>query len=99
MATDMHSDTSIEDAATRLAVLLTGDGDGLRDPTRSDIVFEPTLSIRPLDRAANGPADVWAVDGGQGLVADAKCIQVYVTRSARVRWSALDGGRTVLEEE
>ncbi len=41
--------------------------------------------MRPLARA-RAPADVWAVDGGQGLVADARCLQVYVTRAARVRW-------------
>ena len=98
----MHPETSIdsvEEAATRLARLLTAEGGGLRDPTGSDLEFEPALSIRPLARAASGPPDVWAVDGGQGLVADAKCVQVYVTRSARVRWSPADGGRTVLEDE
>ena len=26
------------------------------------------------------------MDGGQGLVADARCLQVYVTKAARVRW-------------
>jgi hypothetical protein len=39
---------------------------------------------------------VWAVDGGQGLVADARCLQVYVTRAARVRWQH---GHGVTEEE
>jgi hypothetical protein len=39
---------------------------------------------------------VWAVDGGQALVADARCLQVYVTRAARVRWR---DGACVVEDE
>ena len=42
------------------------------------------------------PADVWAVDGGQALVADARCLQVLVTRAARVRFV---GGECVAEDE
>jgi hypothetical protein len=34
------------------------------------------------------PPEVWAVDGGQALVADARCLQVVVTRTARVRFRA-----------
>jgi hypothetical protein len=40
--------------------------------------------------------DVWAVDGGQGLVADARCLQVYVTRAVRVHWQ---NGCSVFEDE
>ena len=43
-----------------------------------------------------GRADVWAVDGGQAVVADARCIQLVVTRAARVRWRH---GVGVAEEE
>src|SRR5207244_4011682 len=42
------------------------------------------------------PADVWAVDGGQALVADARCLQVVVTRAARVRYR---DGACVLDEQ
>ncbi|MHB1930728.1 MAG: hypothetical protein ACYCUG_15145, partial [Acidimicrobiales bacterium] len=62
----------IDRAARRLAELLTGGGSGLADPTGSDLVFEHAVALRPLERA-NPPADVWAVDGGQALVADARC--------------------------
>ncbi|HWC11366.1 MAG TPA: DNA double-strand break repair nuclease NurA, partial [Acidimicrobiales bacterium] len=51
--------------------------------------------LRPLGRRP-APTDVWAVDGGQALVADARCVQLLVTRAARVRFR---GGESVLEEE
>jgi hypothetical protein len=95
MAEDPHAHQSIAATAARLAALLTGGGGGLRDANGNDLVFEDALDVRPLSRLA-APPDVWAVDGGQGLVADARCLQVYVTRAARVRWV---DGRTVLEEE
>ncbi len=93
-----HPDESIRAAGARLAELLTGGGgDGLRDPRGgAGLVFEPELALRPLVRGP-APADVWAVDGGQALVADARCLQVYVTRAARVRWQP-DAG-SVLEDE
>ena len=75
--------SSLEAAATRLALLLTASGG-------------------PVDDRADGPggleyeADVWAVDGGQALVADARCLQLLVTRAARVRFR---DGRCVLEDE
>src|SRR5262245_37525328 len=65
--------------AARLAALLTGGGQRMADPSRTDLVFEPSLEVLPLERGT-APPDVWAVDGGQGLVADARCLQVYVTR-------------------
>jgi hypothetical protein len=102
MADQAHADDengSIEIIATRLAELLTGAGGGLHDPGRSDLIFEGSLSIRPLDRAGTAaPSDVWAVDGGQGLVADARCLQVYVTRSSTVRWDPATA-RTIVEDE
>jgi hypothetical protein len=87
-------DPSVEATARRLATLLTSGGGGLRDPGGRDLVFEASLSIRPLVRS-EAPADVWAVDGGQTLVADARCLQVYATRAARVRWR---DGRSVFED-
>lgn len=85
----------MQEVAERLARVLTGEGDALADPTGSDLLFESVVSLRPLARAA-APADVWAVDGGQALVADARCLQVVVTRAARVRYR---NGECVLEEE
>jgi hypothetical protein len=86
---------SLAATAARLAALLTGEGQWLADPSRTDLVFEPSLEVLPLHRGT-APPDVWAVDGGQGLVADARCLQVYVTRAARVRWQ---DGRSTVEEE
>jgi hypothetical protein len=95
----MEEFLSLEGAAARLASLLAGQGDGLADPSGSDLLFEPALAVRELDVANCVPsADVWAVDGGQALVADARCLQFYVTRYSRVRWSP-DSGRVVIEEE
>lgn len=72
-----------------------GGGDAFADPTGTDLEFEAVVSLRPLTRTT-APADVWAVDGGQALVADARCLQVVVTRAARVRFR---NGRCMLEEE
>lgn len=87
---------SPDGAARRLAALLGGSGGEMVDPTGGDLVFGRELSIRPLGGPAEPPIDVWAVDGGQGLVADARYLQVYATRAARVRWW---GGRSVVEDE
>jgi hypothetical protein len=95
MTDDPNARNSVTEGAARLATLLTGGETGVRDPSGSDLEFEPSLVIRPLKRRG-APPEVWAVDGGQALVADAKCVQLYVTRTARVRWAA---GRCVLEEE
>src|SRR4051794_4349693 len=60
---------SLEAAATRLAALLTGSATTLGDPSdRSDLEFAGDAVVRPLTRTV-APADVWAVDGGQCLVA------------------------------
>ena len=84
-------------AAERVAALLGAPGGGLRDPSEhsANLVFERDAVLRPLPRLAP-PADAWAVDGGQALVADARCLQVLVTRASRVRFQ---GGRCVIEEE
>jgi hypothetical protein len=72
-------------AAERLATLLTGGGSALSDPTGTDLVFWHAIEPRPLARSA-APEEVWAVDGGQALVADARCLQLVITRAARVRF-------------
>jgi hypothetical protein len=89
--------STLQDVASRLARLLTRGGGELADPTPagSELEFEPVARLLPLVRAA-APRDVWAVDGGQGLVADARCVQVVVTRAARVRYS---DGTCVMEDE
>ena len=86
---------TLEAAAQRLAHLLTAGGSALADPTSGDLVFEPELVLRPLERGS-APGDVWAVDGGQAVVADARCLQLFVTRAARVRYQH---GVCVLEDE
>ncbi len=86
---------SVAIAATRLAQLLAGGESGLSDPTHGDLLFEANLELRPLRRGP-APPDVWAVDGGQTLVADARSVALYVTRAARVRWRQ---GRCETEEE
>ncbi|MDQ4134450.1 MAG: DNA double-strand break repair nuclease NurA [Actinomycetota bacterium] len=82
-------------AADRLARLLTAGGAELADPTGVGLQFEADVRPGPLPALAP-PADVWAVDGGQALVADARCLQLLVTRASRVRFR---GGECVLEEE
>ncbi|MEW6154139.1 MAG: DNA double-strand break repair nuclease NurA [Actinomycetota bacterium] len=83
-------------AAERLAVLLSaGPVAPLADPEGSDLELAAEVELRPLARRA-APPEVWAVDGGQAVVADARCVQVAVTRAARVRFV---GGEAVTEEE
>lgn len=94
MADITHQDESIGEVAARLVHLLTSPSGGLRDPSGGSLTFEATLSVRPLSRAPVAPPQAWAVDGGQALVADARCLQVYVTRAAQVCWSQ---GRAVVE--
>ncbi len=90
------STSSLEMAAVRLAELLTGGGSSLADPNpNSNLEFEAVIGLRALERTA-APTDVWAVDGGQAVVADARCVQLLVTRAARVRFTA---GRSAVEEE
>ncbi len=86
---------TLEAAAERLAALLTVGGGALGDATGVGLEFEADVVLRPLVRR-EAPAEVWAVDGGQALVADARCLQLLVTRASRVRFS---GGACVLEEE
>jgi hypothetical protein len=89
------STPTIDETSARLAGLLTYAGGALADPERHDLLFEPDIVLRPLVRRP-APVDVWAVDGGQAVVADARCLQLVVTRAARARWR---DGSMVLEDE
>ena len=75
--------SSLEAAARRLALLLTSPGGPVADQADlpGGLEYEPVVELRPLARTAP-PADVWAVDGGQAVVADARCLQLLVTRAA-----------------
>ncbi|MDQ1402716.1 MAG: hypothetical protein QOG03_1032 [Actinomycetota bacterium] len=88
---------TLDAAADRLAALLMGTSTllGDPDPSSANLEFEDTLEMRPLHRSAP-PADVWACDGGQAVVADARCVALVVTRAARVRFQ---DGACVLEDE
>lgn len=87
---------TLEAAAERLTALLTGSTTALADPSgRSDLAFGGEPAPRALVRTVE-PGEVWAVDGGQCLVADARCVQLLVTRAARVRYA---GSVCTLEDE
>ncbi len=76
---------SLRAAAARLADLLRGGDSALTDPDRrGHLSFEADIRLRPLVRATVPPAEAWAVDGGQAVVADARCLQLVVARAARV---------------
>lgn len=85
---------TIAETAERLARILGGEHGPLADPNGSDLEFFDDLEPRALGPLAP-PQRCWAVDGGQALVADARCIQVVATRAARVLWS---DGRVEREE-
>lgn len=86
---------SLDGVARRLAQILLGRDRVVSDPTGAELDFEPVLEIRPLGAPRPAP-EVWAVDGGQALVADARCLQVFVTRTALV---CFRDGSCVVEEE
>ena len=58
-------------------------------------MFEDRIELQPLLRRGC-PTDMWAVDGGQSVVADARCLQMIVTRASRIRWR---NGVCVVEDE
>ena len=89
-------ESSLATAVDRLAALLTGAGGGLADPSGGRLEFEAEITLRPLEREGATPAEVWAVDGGQALVADARCLQLVVARAARV---CFRGGSCEVEDE
>jgi hypothetical protein len=86
---------TLEAAATRLAHLLIGGGTMLVDPGQGGLEFADDLTVRPLVRR-EPPVDAWAVDGGQAQVVDARCLELVITRAARVRFQK---GACVLEDE
>ncbi len=89
-----RSDT-LESAARRLAALLNSAGAEVVDPSGSIVDLEPQITPQLLE-VLDPPAEVWAVDGGQAVVADARCVQVVLTRASRV---CFRGGETAVEEE
>src|SRR4029079_17352898 len=91
----MGVERSLEVAASRLAELPPGRVAAVSDPAGRDLIFEADVTPRALERRP-APADVWAVDGGQCVVADARCGPLSLTRAARVRYCA---GERVLEDE
>lgn len=90
------SSESLQTAAERLAALLTAGGGGLGDAGGGHLEFEAEITLRPLVRAAAAPVEAWAVDGGQAVVADARCLQLVVARAAR---TCFRHGRCDLEDE
>jgi len=92
----LPSSLSLQTATERLAALLTGGGGGLADPGGGHLEFDAEIRLRALTRSAAPPPEVWAVDGGQAVVADARCLQLVVARAARTRFGQ---GVCELEEE
>lgn len=88
--------SSLTSAAERLAGLLTAGGGGLADTAGSRLEFDAEIRLQSLVRATQPPAEVWAVDGGQAVVADARCLQLVVARASRVRFC---DGTCELEDE
>jgi hypothetical protein len=88
--------SSLRTAADRLAALLTGGGGGLADAGHGHLQFDAEIVLRPLVRASAPPAEVWAVDGGQAVVADARCLQLVVARAAR---TCFRNGECAVEDE
>ena len=88
------AEAEVEAVAGRLAELLLS-GSGVVSDSRAELEMEPDLTPRPLGAPRSVP-EVWAVDGGQGLVADARCLEVVVTRAAV---ACFRDGAIALEEE
>jgi len=88
----------LSSVARRVADLLAGRYGERPRPGETQIDMVGTLDLRPLGRSGVPPGDLWAVDGGQGLVLDAKCFALYATRSAVVRWD-VEAQASLLEQE
>lgn len=86
---------TIAQTAERLAQILGGQGGAVADAGDSDLEFFERVELQPLDALAP-PERCWAVDGGQALVADARCLSVVATRTARTLWA---GGHCAREEQ
>lgn len=85
---------TMEGVAGRLAALFGGGHERLGGEGHGGLVAERVLSLSCLPTGPV-PAEVWAIDGGQATVADARCVAVVVVRVARACWR---GGTCVLEE-
>jgi len=86
----------LTDVADRLAAVLNGAAGAVNDAGDGDLIIDGDLVPRALVPHAAPPVEVWAVDGGQALVRDARCLQVYVVRAGRCRF---EDRRATLEEE
>jgi hypothetical protein len=73
----------LDDVASRLAAILRGPSGLASDAEDGDLVIDGDLVPRSLTPAPGPPPEAWAVDGGQALVRDARCLQVYVVRAGR----------------
>ncbi len=80
------------DAACDLVASLLGQPDGALpgDPSAgpgSELEFRATPTLLEL-APGSVPSEVWAIDGGQAWIADARTIAVVAVRGARVMWRA-----------
>ncbi|MBA2609634.1 MAG: DNA double-strand break repair nuclease NurA [Actinobacteria bacterium] len=73
----------LDDVADRLAAILAGPSGVVADGDDGDLIIDGDLTPRLLTPAATPASEVWAIDGGQALVRDARCLQVYVVRAGR----------------
>lgn len=95
MATANAPSQTLALAATELAGLLLGTTSvALHDPGNQFVEFDAVIEPRLL-RCDAPPPEVWAIDGGQALIADARCLSVVATRTGAVRFV---DGRCALEE-
>ena len=90
------AEAPLDDVADRLVAILGGPSGVVTEPDDGDLVIDGDLVPRPLTPAAAPPVEVWAVDGGQALVRDARCLQIYVVRAGRCRF---EGRVATLEDE
>lgn len=73
----------LDDVADRLAAILGGPSGVVADGDDGDLIIDGDLTPRLLTPAAAPAPEVWAIDGGQALVRDARCLQIYVVRAGR----------------
>ncbi len=78
-------EADLKETARDLARLLAGGGDGAVTLGEKESDLAPVEDSRPrLLKPASPSRQVWAVDGGQGIVADARAFSVVLIRTARV---------------
>ena len=85
--------SGLESACELVAGILRFDrDDAAYEPSAgpgSELEFAPSPGLSLLGVGAPAP-EVWAVDGGQALVADARTVTVVAVRSARACWRSGD---------